>query len=640
MPSEAELLSRLAGLDASRKGTREHVDLLNQLAGEIAFSESRRSYDLAREAEALSKALDYRKGVADSQTNQAYHYYQIGRHEQALEVSGRALEYYRQTDDLMGQGGVFSCYGLLYWTLGDYEKAIRYGRECIRLYETIGARENLAWGLTILGGIYADTGDHEQALALHARSLEMFRDLSDRIGEGRALTGMGNVYQAQGRHELALEQHEESLELFRGVGSKLSEARALNDIGVILQAKGDLEKALDCHLEALRLRRELSNHPAETTSLINLGRLYNQKQDPRAALQYLEPALRLAAEFSARPKVYQAHEALSHAYALAGEHEKALEHHREFHRVKEQVAGEESTTRLKNLEIRHGIEKAEQEAEIARLRHIELKQALDELKATQAQLVHTAKMASLGDLVAGLVHEIATPIGAIQASADVSRRSIEKLETVLTRISPDERRTVDALISSCQTILYASERIERLMRSLRSYAQLDQADFQLAHIHPGIEATLDLIAPKLGKRIETIKDFGDVPRIECYPSQLHQAFMTILVNAVESIEGQGTVTVKTWEEDGQVFVRITDTGRGLERGRLSRIFDVGFSEKDSRMGMHVGLSNVHHIVQNHGGSVEVESEPGRGTAFTIRLPPEQSHSRRNVRSEFGSLVPP
>jgi signal transduction histidine kinase len=187
-------------------------------------------------------------------------------------------------------------------------------------------------------------------------------------------------------------------------------------------------------------------------------------------------------------------------------------------------------------------------------------------------------------------------------------------------------------MGSCQTILDASERIARLMRSLKSYAQLDQADFQLANVHSGIEATLDLVAPKLGDRIEAIRDFGDVPRIPCYPSQLHQAFMTILVNAVESIDGRGRVTVKTWAEDGDVLVRISDSGRGIEPERLSRIFDVGFSEKGSRVGMHVGLSNVHHIVQSHGGSVGVESEVGRGTAFTIRLPAERPFSHASGAS--------
>jgi signal transduction histidine kinase len=627
MTRGAELELRLAGLAADQRGTREHADLLNQLAGEIVFTRPGRAFELAKEAEALSVELDYGRGLANSRTNQGFHSYGAGRHEQALELARKALDFFRETDDRPGEADAVSCLGLVYWSLGDYEKAVRYGQESLRLYERTESRDGTAWALTLLGGVYHDTGDHEQALALHDRSLAIFRELGDPLGEGRALTGMGTVYQAQGKYDLALERHLRSLELFRGVENQLSEARALNDIGALYQATGDLETALDHHLEALRLRQALANPQSEITSLINLGRLENQRRDPERALSYLNRALALALEMSARPKIFQAHEALSSAYALLGRYQQALEHHREFHRVKEEVAGEESSTRLRNQEIRHGVERAEKEAEIERLRNVELAQALERLKATQAQLVHSAKMASLGDLVAGLVHEIATPIGAIQASADVAQR-------VLRRAANDPAPVLQSLDLNHRTILTASERLARLVRSLKSYAQLDEAELQRADIRHGIEATLDLIAPKLGDRVETVREFGDLPTVECYPSELHQAFMTLLVNAVESIEGRGTLTVKTWADGGEVFVRIGDTGRGIPEDRLGKLFEVGFSEKGSRVRMHVGLSNVHTIVQRHGGAVTVESEVGKGTAFTIRLPREQPNSRRLAASSL------
>ncbi len=508
----------------------------------------------------------------------------------------------------------------MYWGLGDYEKAVRYGQESLRLYEETESHEGAGWALTALGGVYHDTGDHSLALSLHERSLALFRKISYRLGEGRALTGMGTVYQAQGKYELALAQHQRSLEIYKTIGNRLSESRALNDIGAVYQATGDLEKALEHHLEALRLRQELGNRQAETTSLINLGRLFNQKGDPERALSYLRPALLLSTEVGARPKMFQAYEALSQSYALSGQYASALEHHREFHRIKEEVAGEESSTRLKNAEIRHGVERAEKEAEIERLRNVELAEALERLKATQAQLVHAAKMASLGDLVAGLVHEIATPAGAIQASADVSQRSLQRLQSDLGELSQVHARTIQAMELNHRTILSAGARLARLTQSLKTYARLDESEFQRADIEEGIEAALDLLSPKLGDRIEAVREFARVPPVECYPSQLHQAFMTILLNAVESIDGRGMVTVKTWCENGDVAVRIADTGRGIPSGRLPRIFEVGFSEKESRMRMRVGLSNAHTIVHNHGGSITVESEIGKGTAFTIRLP--------------------
>jgi signal transduction histidine kinase len=621
MSRATELQEKLDGLGEDRTGTREHADLLNQLAGELIFADPARALELLERAESLSREIAYDKGVADSQNNRAFHHYQAGRHEAALEVSMKAREFYRSTDDRGGQADVSSCLGLVYWSLGDYEKAVLYGQESLRLYEETDGRHGSGWVLTSLGGVYHDTGDYELALSLHTRSLAVFRELSDRLGEGRALTGIGTVYQSQGKHDLALEHHERSLEIFRSLGSPLSESRALNDIGSLHHALGDLDKALEYHLEALRLRQEAGNRQAETTSLINLGRLYNQRQDPERALSCLRRALALAEEVSARPKIFQAHEALSQAYALLGDYPSALEHHREFHRIKEQVAGEDSSTRLKNLEIRHGVEQAAKEAEIERLRNVELAEALESLKATQAQLVHSAKLASLGDLVAGLVHEIATPVGAIHASADVSQRTLRKMESD-PALTPVLARSLEALSLNHRTILTAGDRLARLTRSLKSYARLDEAEFQRADLEEGIEAILDLLAPKLGERIEAVTEFGRVPKVLCYPSQLHQAFMTLLVNAVESIEGPGEVRVRTWIDNGDVAVTVADTGRGIPRSQLDRIFEIGFSEKHSRMRMHVGLANVRTVVEHHGGSISVASEEGKGTAFTIRLPRE------------------
>jgi two-component system, NtrC family, sensor kinase len=616
--------------------TREQVDELNRESSELAFNDSERSFELALRSEALARRLEYGEGLAYSQCYQAYFYFQAGRHEEALSVAANAFDFFDRTKDSNGQARVSSCLSRLYWSLGDYEKAIRHGYRSLELYQTLENLPERAWTLNLLGGVVHDTGDHEQALSLHERSLRLFRELGDEEGEGRALNGMGAVYSAQGKHDLAREQHQRSLEISRSIGNKLSEARALTDLGAVFQATGDPNGALDCHLVALRLRQELKNRQAQTTSLIHLGRLYNQLRDHGTARGYLQQALAIAVEMNVPPKIFQAHEALSHSFALTGEDRKALEHYLEFHRIKEQVTGEESSTRLKNLEIRQGVERAEREAEIERLRHIELAQALERLKATQAQLIHSAKMASLGDLVAGLVHEINTPIGVIHASADVSQRSLEKLGTTLPDVDPELRRTLDILSLNQRAIRTSSERIARLMRSLQSFAQLDRAELQMANLEHGIEATLDLLGPKLEKRVEVVRDFGNLPRIACYPSQLHQAFMTILVNAVESIEGRGAVAVETGVDGSEIFVKISDTGRGIPPDRLDRIFDVGFSEKESRVRMHVGLSNVQTIVRRHGGSVSVLSEPGNGTVFTIRLPRELSPAQL-AASEFSTF---
>ena len=616
-----ELEDGLAAFAANERST-ELVDVLNALGWETVFLDTPRSHEVTERAHALATELEYARGVAEALRNRTYLYHNDGaRQREALEAGHRAIEGFRALEDREGEANVLDAFGLMYRTLGDYEKAIESGYAALALYRECGLRRREAWTLTSLGATYSETGDPEQALRNHSESHEIFREVGDKIGEGRAVSGMGQVHQERGRLDEALEHHLEALRLFREGDSRMSESRALNDIGTVYHARGELDRALEYYEDALRLRQELGARPAEATTRINLGRLFHEKRDLARAQEHLHMALTLAMEIHAKPKMYQAHRALSDAYAESGEHELALTHFLEFHRLKEEVLGDESSTKLRNLEIRFGVERAERDAEIHRLRNIELARALEELKAAQAELIQSEKMASLGSLVAGVAHELNTPVGAINASADVSRRAATKLEELV----PSEGRSALEFIRTSQdTIAEAGKRVARIVDGLKNFSRLDEAEFQLADVHEGLESAIGLLAAKLRDRVEVVWDLGDLPRIECFPTQLNQAFMTLLLNASEAIEGQGRLTITTRAEEGSILIRIADTGRGLSPERVESIFDAGFQREGSRVRFHAGLANVHSIVQRHGGSIEVESELGRGTSFEIRLPLRQS----------------
>jgi signal transduction histidine kinase len=471
----------------------------------------------------------------------------------------------------------------------------------------------------------------EKALTFHKKSLSRFRKQKDKLGEGRALSGIGTVYQHQGKNTRALKYHTDSLKIFRETDHKMSVSRALNDIGAICQSQEKFDKALEYHQEALAIRRELGTKQAETTSLINLGRLYNQKGEPETALEYLKNALSLAQRQTAKPRIYQSHEALSHAYELLGDHEKALEHHKAFHRIKEQVFGDDNTTKLKNLQISFEVERAEKEAEIHRLRNIELAEALDRLKEAQGQLIQSEKVAALGHLVAGVVHEVNTPIGAINSSTNASQRAVEKIARAVEgsdnieelRKNKDFKRALSILGVNHQTSAKAGERLAEIVGNLKRFTHLDEATFKLVDVHEGIDSTLNLIAPQWEKRIQVIKKFGELPQIEGHPNELNQVFMTLLLNAGEAIENKGAIKITTSAENGHIHITTSDTGRGIPADSLDKIFEIGFSQKGTRIRMRAGLANSYAIVQQHNGDIRVESKVGKGTTFKISLPVRQ-----------------
>jgi AhpD family alkylhydroperoxidase len=268
--------------------------------------------------------------------------------------------------------------------------------------------------------------------------------------------------------------------------------------------------------------------------------------------------------------------------------------------------------------------------QIAKLkeRNIQLQQLLDELRATQAQLVQSEKMAALGKLVAGLVHEINTPVGAINSAADVSRRSVAKILDVL-----DTSRTLDdtakrsqlqdslkALQNIDPVTAAATERITKIVTSLKSFSRLDEAALQKIDLHDCLETTLTLIEHDLGDRIDVMKDYGDIPQVLCYPGELNQVFINLLTNGIQAVKGSGTITIRTFEENENVHVKIADTGVGIPADQVQHLFDPGFSKKGVRVKAGMGLFISYNIVQKHGGQLNVESEVGKGSTFTITLP--------------------
>jgi signal transduction histidine kinase len=626
-----ELERKLAALPKEKADSEERVDLLNELAWEIGLQDASRAVTLGSEARELAHKLSYTKGIAFSLLNEAFYHYFAANYEKALASGRQSLDLFREIGDRGGEANALYGAGMVHWSLGDFEKALQEMHQGLSIFREVGNKRRAAWVVTSIGGVFENLGDLEKALGFHNQSLALFGEVGDKLGEGRSLTGIGTVYQRQGQFERALQHHSDALRLFREMNSKLSVSRALNDIGVIHQLRGNFAESLACHKEALALRREVGVKQAETTSLINLGRLYNHEKEPEVALDFLKQALALATDLTAKPKIYQAHEALSEAYELLGDHAAALEHERAFHRIKEEVFSDENTTRLKNLQVSFEVEKAEKEAEIHRLRNIELADALQKLKEAQAQLIQSEKMAAVGRLVAGVAHEVNTPVGAIHSNTNVSQRAVSKIVEALQkstsieeiRANRDLQRSLDTLRVNNQTTETAGRRIAEIVNLLKNFARLDEAEFKLADIHEGLESTLSLIAPQWKDRIDVVKEFGELPKIECYPNQLNQVFMTLLLNASEAIEGKGTITIETSAENGHVSVTTADTGKGMAPEVLEKIFDIGFSQKGPRVRMHASLANTYAIVQRHKGDIEVASELGKGTTFKIRLPVRQ-----------------
>ena len=251
----------------------------------------------------------------------------------------------------------------------------------------------------------------------------------------------------------------------------------------------------------------------------------------------------------------------------------------------------------------------------------ELEQALYQLTETQSQLVMQEKMASLGDLVAGVTHELNSPLGAVNSMHDTLTRAVVKLQETMAEY--DDNRTIRSI---CRAIGDANrgmasgvERVTAIVRSLRNFVRLDEAEFQMADIHEGIESTLTLLAAQIGDGIRVVKDYADLQPVGCSPGQLNQVFMHLIKNAIQAVEGNGEIEIRTVQDGETVSIKIRDNGKGIPPEQLERIFDFGFNSTDSRVKMGFGLPTTYKIVQEHKGEIHIVSEVNKGTEVTVSL---------------------
>jgi signal transduction histidine kinase len=276
----------------------------------------------------------------------------------------------------------------------------------------------------------------------------------------------------------------------------------------------------------------------------------------------------------------------------------------------------------------------------------ELEATLENLKSTQQKLVQSEKMASLGVLVAGIAHEINNPVNFVFAGANSLSNDFQDINSVISvfdaindkPLTPEEKLSVinlalreynyaeakAAVEQTVQDILVGAERIAEIVDGLRKFSRGESQEWKQFDIHQAIDGVLVLLKNQYKNRIEIVKNFdSQLPLILSKGGQLIQVFMNILTNSCDAIEGKGTITITTKLEDEKIYLSFADTGKGIPDEIKSKIFDPFFTTKDVGKGTGLGLSISYGIVDEHHGTIEVISEVGHGTTFTLHLPVNQ-----------------
>jgi len=289
----------------------------------------------------------------------------------------------------------------------------------------------------------------------------------------------------------------------------------------------------------------------------------------------------------------------------------------------------------------------EKSLNIVEKKNEELEKAYSQLKSAQSQILQQEKMASIGQLAAGVAHEINNPTGFVMSNLNTLSKYIARIKEFIScqteiiealtttglkgkseyieRLNEKRKTTkydyvmadIDSLINES---IEGTERIKTIVQDLKSFSRVDEAEYKPANINAGLESTLNIIWNELKYKAIVKKELSDIPKTKCNLGQLNQVFMNLLVNAAQAIENHGEINVKTWHEEDNIFISISDTGCGIEEDKIGRIFEPFYTTKEVGKGTGLGLSITYDIIRKHNGAIQVKSKPGEGTTFTIKIP--------------------
>jgi PAS domain S-box-containing protein len=270
-----------------------------------------------------------------------------------------------------------------------------------------------------------------------------------------------------------------------------------------------------------------------------------------------------------------------------------------------------------------------------------LEDAYEELKTSQSKILRQEKMASIGQLAAGVAHEINNPVAFIMSNLRTLDKYLDRLtdfiqtqseviksfkdqDSVKKLKKKRKELKLDYVIEDIKGLITesidGSERVQKIVNELNCFSRMDEEEYKNADINECIESAINIVWNELKYKSTLKKDYGNLSLTKCYPRQMDQVFVNLLINAAQAIEDQGEIKIKTWEDGRSIWVSISDTGCGIPQDDINKVFEPFFTTKNVENGTGLGLSITYEIVQRHKGEITFESKVGKGTTFTIRMP--------------------
>jgi two-component system NtrC family sensor kinase len=682
---QAKIDSLLIALKAVKADTSK-VIILNSLSREkLKISDYQNARIYTEKAMQIAKKANYKKGIATSYYIIGSIYKVQGNYQEALRNYFNLLKTSEEEKNKSDIADSYISIGIIYHLQSNYPEALKNYISALKLKEEIGDKLGISRSYNNIGIIYDYQGNYAEALKNHFAALKIFKEIGDKKGIASSYSNIGIIYKEQKNCNEALKNHFESLHIQEEIGDQFGKACTFNNIGNIYEIQENYSEALKNYFASLKIKEELGDKYGIVNSFNNIGTIKLKMLQTKDAKEWMMKGLKLAKEIGSLELVKDFYKSNSQADSALGNFKGAFENYKLYATYNDSLFNEENTKKITQQQMQYEFDKKESIAKAVQekkdaialeelqkqkiIRNVffggllivllfmfliylnykkqrKTNEALDAsnhkldesirtlentnriLKETQQQLVHQAKLASLGALTAGIAHEIKNPLNFVNNFAELSSELIEEFET-----SKDEDERADLMKTirhNMQKINEHGKRADGIVKSMLEHSRSGLAEKLPININQLCDEYISLAYH--GKRA-TVPDFNcsivkhfamNLPLINVVSQDISRVILNLVNNAFDAMKNKHDARLEIITElvnlpfEG-IRIRIRDNGSGMSSEIKQKIFEPFFTTKPTGLGTGLGLSLSFDIVKAHGGSIDVESEEGKGTAFIVNL---------------------
>ena len=666
------------------------VDLYLNLGVDLLGTETSEALQYIEKGIQLSTEINYKKGLADGYNAKGRAYSQLGNFQEAILSFQEAQKFFEEIQDQTGEANILSNLGSIYYMLGNNTKALELHFESLKISEQVDNKLRIGTALNNIGTVYSSSPNTiNEALTNFKKSLEVFKEIN--LESGMAITAMniGEVYFLESKYDSATYYHEVALTLCDGT---IDATFPLTQLGEINSILGNFRKAYEFHNRAIEISEKSEAKFELTQSLIGMAKTQKLQQNFEGAIRSLERAKILAIEIDAKNELVEIYQNMAETHAQIGDFRAAYENELNVKSVKEIIAKTSTEKMIQQLQFEFQLDKKEAEIEILQ-KDTELKNAAvfnqriiiiaslvalilfviisiylyrnnlhkqkanrllqfqkeeirsqreiaesayDKLISTQAQLIQSEKMASLGELTAGIAHEIQNPLNFVNNFSELSAELVDEMNEELEKGKIDEAKAIgNDLKTNLFKINSHGKRADSIVKGMLEHSRVNKGVKAPTDINSLIDEFVRLSFHGLRAKEKSFNaDFKleldpNLPKVNVVSSDIGRVILNLVNNAFYAVDEKTKafpqdykpeVVISSKKTENGIEIYVQDNGSGIPESIKEKIFQPFFTTKPTGSGTGLGLSLSYDIVKAHGGELKLESEEGIGTKFIILLP--------------------